>query len=499
VKLKVPTRDKKSEQQKKNSGPGIVTRNILILFISVFSPATGFENICNSAPSPNSVIEVNTDINIFPQDSTSVRLFYSTNNQASWTEIPMETIQLPGYENTWQGNFLSPASGTVWYYLQADKEPLRASQSPCNTNDVWPPPDNLLSWVAIEPAGDTFNNPEGPWLDLTGLWLGYSDTYFYFRITNNYNSWPTSGGLLKWYSYAVGFVNPDAPSDSWIFAPVYVNAWPIMQFGLYAINRYTGALPTKISDIEYQTSGNRLDMRCRIDSLTRDTRFGPWPNTAGYLVAAANTQTITATGATLKDTTVPTLWFGSQTQLMTVGQNTPPQISTPRVRPTRGTGETQFFFSVHYLDADNNLPLIHALIVDDDTFELIPSGHNYSNGVNFTVTLSGFQVEWRRFFFLFNDGMAMVASPVDSFFVEGLGLDDETPVQPGIITVSRQTLLLPPAFFINSQLCLFNASGNRVIELKPGFNDISRLGAGVYFVKNRKNLARCIAKVVINK
>jgi hypothetical protein len=463
--------------------------------------AGGFASICNSAPAPSQATLVNTDIAGFPAADITSGFFYSSDDQASWTEGPLLVIGTPGYESTWQGSFPTPGSGTVWYYVQADSAQFRMTQSPRNSDDAWPPPDNLVAWAAVEPAGDAFNNPEGPWLDLTGVWLGYSDEYFYFRLTNNHDSWPTSGGLLKWYAYSVGFANPEAPSDTWILAPVYVDAWPVMQFGLYAINRYTGATPEKLGDIDYQTSGNRLDMRCRIADMTGDRRFGPWPNSPGWLASAANAQTITVSGSTLKDTTATCVYYGGRTQSKLVGRNTSPQVSMSGVYPDSGTGQTAFLFSVRYADADTNLPVIRCLLVDGDTSELVPSGHGYWGGVIFRATLVGFEPGWHRFSFRFDDGMSAVATPDDSFFVYGLGVGKPDAVRPRIDgpNFARGTLRLP-----HGTVELLAADGRKVLDLRPGPNDVSRLSPGIYFVRERsavsgKRSADSVRKVVITK
>ncbi len=459
----------------------------VIVVLAVLVPAAlagGFANICNSAPAPGGTEFINVDIASFTGTDLATRFFHSIDNQSTWAEQSMSLLGTPGYENTWQGSLAVPTSGTVWYYLQADSAQFRATQSPHNSTDAWPPTDNLVAWAAVEPSGDAFNEPEGPWLDLTGVWLGYSDEYFYFRLTNNHDSWPTSGGLLKWYFYSVGFANPEAPSDTWVFAPVYIDAWPVMQFGLFAINRYTDDTPQRIGDIDYQTAGNRLDMRCHITDMTGDPRFGPWPNIQRWLACAANAQTVTPGGATLKDTTATCTYYAGRTQSKPVGQNTPPQVNMSSVEPDSGTSQTDFLFSVRYADADTNLPVVRRLLVENDTFELVPNGHGYWSGVVFRRTLGGFNPGWHRFSFLFDDGMSAVVSPQDSFFVRGSDLCEgegggAKPIAAS--TVVRGVLLLHKG---TSPSWLLNAMGRKVMNLRPGANDVSHLAPGVYFVRD---------------
>jgi hypothetical protein len=453
--------------------------------------AGGLANVCTSAPAPNGEAAVNVDIWAVADTSVSARFFHSSDGQSTWTEQPMSLLGTPGYENTWQGIFAVPPSGRVWYYLQADTSRFRTTESPFNSADSWPPPDNLLAWAAVEPSGDAFNNPEGPWLDLTGVWLGYSGEYFYFRLTNNHDSWPTSGGFLKWYFYSVGFTNPAAPSDTWVFAPVYVDAWPVMQFGLYAINRYTDDTPERIGDIDYHTTGNRLDMRCRISDMTGDPRFGPWPSSLGWLACAANAQAVTPGGATLKDTTATTTYYALRTHSKTVGWNSSPQVNLSGVEPDTGTGQTEFLFGVRYADSDTNLPLVRRLRVDDDSFELAPNHHRYWNGVVFQRRVSGFSPGRHYFSFRFDDGMASVTTPDDSFFVFGAGVNDcggssSTTYGPSL---TRGVLLLPQDMTETAgtsgrvpRPSLLDAAGRKILGLTPGANDVRSLAPGVYFV-----------------
>ncbi|MFO7639279.1 MAG: hypothetical protein R6X14_08340 [bacterium] len=208
--------------------------------------ATGLGQVSNSAPVGRMLVHADIAPVIgLPGDTIRARLFFSTDSQRTWTERPMVRLAEPGYDSTWQAEVTVPAGpGLFWYYVNADDRMGFATQSPVNAANTWPVTDNLLARVALDPVGDAVS-PDGPWLDLTGARVGRSGDRFYVELTNNHSSWPTSGGLFKWYAYSFGFSNPEAPSDSWVFAPVYVSAWPVMETGLFAINRYTGATPER--------------------------------------------------------------------------------------------------------------------------------------------------------------------------------------------------------------------------------------------------------------
>ncbi|MEO0086233.1 MAG: hypothetical protein ABIK37_06325, partial [candidate division WOR-3 bacterium] len=252
-----------------------------------FAPV--LSNVCNSAPAPGGLVEVNADV----KDSTgydggwsvSAKLFYSLDGQATWQELDMTRIQEPGFDSTFAASFQIPANGSVFYYVRADNGVGFGTQSPCNSGNVWPTPDNYFAAVAAEPTGDTVNNPRGEYLDLTGAGMTYSDDRFYVKLTNHHNSWPLNAGPLgPWFIYSLGFKNPDAATDSLGYTLTYANVAGLYTSGLYEVNTYTSTF-TRVGDVEVNASGNRLLMRCRIAELVARPGFQPWPNPSGYLRA----------------------------------------------------------------------------------------------------------------------------------------------------------------------------------------------------------------------
>jgi hypothetical protein len=445
------------------------------ILAGVILAAPGLSNICNSAPAPGGDILVHTDVAVLDSDGNEwdtegppaeLRVLYSTDNQSSWTEVVMTRLGTPGYDSTWQAEFGIPVSGAVVYYLNGELDGFTATQSPYNGGDTWPPGQNLVSRVARDDTGDAIE-PEGPYLDLTGAYVGYSADHFYFVLTNNDDEWPTSGGLLKWFSYTLGFANPDAPSDTWVFAPVYVDAWPVMEHGLFAVNRYTGSIPERVGDIDHHTAGNRLVMRCAIKDMTDDPRFGPWPNQHGYVYAAANTQTITISGAAVRDTTATGLFYAPRTPRLVVGQNTTPVLFQSGVVPRIGTQETVFRFGLFYADADTHLPVQRSLVVDGDTFELVPSSHRYWDRALFSLNRSGFVPGLHWFHFSFDDGISTVTTTPDTFRVAG------TSVAEGQST-GRARFSAGPAVF-RDRVVLGEIDRGDVVEVRNSVGAVVRL------------------------
>ncbi len=409
--------------------------------------------VCHSAPQPSSPVTVHADFG--DPGPLAGEVCYSTDGQGSWTKLPMARIGEPGYDSTWAAQFAIPGSGTVRYYVRAEAGPAISTQSPHNSGNAWPVTDNFLALAARDTTGDA-QNPEGPFLDLTGAYVGRSDDRFYAALTNNSTSWPLNGGLLgPWYLYSVGFVNPEAPSDTWVFSLSYADIPLAFSTGLYLINRYTADY-TRLADIDASTSGNRLMMRCLASDMTTNPKFGPWPNASGFLSVAANTQTIRISGATPHDTTVACRFY-VRTPGCAVNQNRAPTLDQARVLPQAGTPETDFWFTVRYADEDSNLPLVRSLVVDADTFTLKPGQHRYWQGTQFDVTRSGFGIGWHRFRFAFSDGMSRVETPEDSFYVAGTAL-----AEPALPEAVASVFASPNPFATATSLQLAAGSPGRV-------------------------------------
>jgi hypothetical protein len=63
------------------------------------------------------------------------------------------------------------------------------------------------------------------------------------------------------------------------------------------------------------------------------------------------------------------------------------------------------------------------------------------------------------------------------------------------VSIVRGVLFLPPS--LSPPSSLLSTDGRKVLDLKPGPNDVSRLGPGVYFVREAQAQAQAVRKVVI--
>ncbi len=481
-----------------------MTASLVILLLALAAPPT-LTDICNSAPPTAGQVIVNADIAAQAQDPSSGRLFYSLNSQSSWTELPMTRLVDPGFESTHMATFAVGSSGPVYYYLRAFNQTNIATQSPYNSGNTWPPGMNLLALAADDPTGDAID-PEGNWVDLTGAWVGRSADRFYGSLTNNHTGWPLYTFPQPWFIYSIGFVNPEAPTDTYAFSLSYANVPGVFTTGLYLINRYTASFE-RIADADASTSGNRLHLRCNISDLVSHPKFGPWPNTVGYLSVAANTQAIYPLGgAALRDTTAPADYYALRTPGFTVGQNRAPSLTDPAVNPRTGSPNTFFLFTVTWTDPDSNLPAERTLVVDGNPYYLIPNHHRYWAGAAFRRALAKFTPGWHSFFFRFSDGMSRIESPTDSFFVgttDIIGTD--APGKAGQLRArpnpfSRQTTLAGAA----QGLILITAADGRVLravrQTGQGYVDWDgqdtqgqTVPAGVYFACDPASRAPALA------
>lgn len=461
-------------------------------------------NVCNSAPPPGGRVEFNVDC-AQPADPgpTAAVLFYSTDGQITWQQVDLTRVGAPGYDSTYAAELSAPVSGAGNYYVRASNGANWSTQSPFNSSDQWPPAPGLLAAAADEPAGDA-DDPEGPWMDLTGAFIGRSATHFYAALTNNHTSWPTYTFPQPWYIYSLGFVNPEAQSDTWAFALSYANIPAVYTTGLYAINRYANSFE-RVADAEAVTDGNRLSLRCPIASFTGDARFGPWPNPQGFLTAAANAQAIYPIGGSrMRDTTAGCWFWGLHSPGFTVGANSPPVLSNPRVVPVTGTPETDFWFNTRYTDPDTNLPRLRVLVVDGETIPVRPNHHRYGAGVLFDHTRRGFAPGTHYFSFAFNDGVSAVASSRDSFEVIGTGIADAVPAPAPRLAAKPNPFTATVSFTVKGAttdpLVVSDATGRIVsrtdrVRDQSFIVDLGFLPPGVYFARTAASRPLRLVKI----
>ena len=86
-----------------------------------------------------------------------------------------------------------PPSGAMEYYFRSENDTAVVSMSPKNSANTFPVPTQFMADMGADPSGDAVG-AAGPFLDLTGMQMGYSDTKIYARITNVSGGFPTNQG-----------------------------------------------------------------------------------------------------------------------------------------------------------------------------------------------------------------------------------------------------------------------------------------------------------------
>lgn len=479
---------------------------------SLVPAAPVMRNICHSAPLPGGNVFVNADIfdTLAGPGPVSAQFMYSTDNEASWTTLNMTRIAQPGYDSTFAAMFPAPSSGTVYYYLRANEGVSCATQAPLNVSNTWPPPDNLLTTLADEPAGDA-PGAEGPHLDLTGAYVGRSDEYVYVMLTNNSTGWPLYRFPTPWYIYTVAFRSRQMPTDSFALALTHANVVGLFTTGLVLFNRYTTGFQ-RIADIDVHESGNRLYMRGRWSDMTSRPEFGPWPNSDKFLTVGAGTASFYGLESWYaRDFTDTANLYCLGTPSVNVGENSPPVLSLPNVTPRSGPIGASFNFTVRYTDPNSNLPVLRAVVIDAETVSVGTGNHKYNVGVDFSRRLDGFAVGVHQFRFVFDDGMSRVTTAPDSFEVTGTAVAENPGRGPLLLLATPNPFRDRVRFRVAARetwLEIRSDLGRLVRRIRAASDDFSwdgrddegrRLPAGLYFARLREaGKARRIRLIKLN-
>jgi len=354
-----------------------------------------------STTAPRSEFIVNADISAELEDGTeSATVFVSTDGQSTW-QSAAATI------STGNGN-------TAFAYLSGlvNSEALGynygtiiVSGSPHNINGNWPPGNNLYAHMVDEPSGDASSN-----YDITavrGTYKGsdavdgdgneYIDVErFYMSLTLNGGCCDEGGLFGPWYLYGVGIVNPEAEE-----AVAYAIGYGDGGFGQLTpgLLKITGDLSTGEIDgfdylttnISYNTSGNDMQATALMSYITNDNQWGTWPNSFNGFIVLGVTVEASLDGldvaAEVMDQTNPGLMVCNTTYQ---DGNIALSLSNPGFDSETNT------LSVTYSDGDGNLPWKRTVeLCESGTdncnspIEMIPSGHTYEDGVNFSASVEG--------------------------------------------------------------------------------------------------------------
>ena len=376
-------------------------------------------NFATTAPMQN--FQANVDVDPSLNSSiTQALVFASSDNQQTWNQGSASLIGSDGYENTW-GATISLGSGNSSHsYIRGvvnsealgfNYGDLFVTGSPINSAGAWPPGSNLYAHLADVVSGNASSDYDI--YDMRGTYKNNANG----EIERIYLSIGISGGCCDegslfgpWYLYGVGIVNPESDADV-----AYAIGYGDGGFGqLYpGVLKITGDLASGdvggfeyiSTSLNYSTSGNNLQTTCLMSTITNDSDWGTWPNSFNGFIALGVTVEAALSGldvdASVLDQTDPGL-FIPNTAIQE--GNIVPLLINPNF------DQDNMVLSVDYIDSDGNLPWKREVSVcyDDvcELLDMIPSGHDYISGVQFTASLAGFGENSYDAFFDFNDSDA---------------------------------------------------------------------------------------------
>lgn len=332
--------------------------------------------------------------------------------------IPLSHIDFPPYYvNTYAGSWVFEEPGAaISYYARAEADTFLISQSYKNTGNNMPPEPTVYADLIADAIGDTMQGTMGPWLDLTGTGITYSDTRIFGRLQNVGGGWPTDQSF-NYFFYAFILYPADTLATT-VTAMVYGNIPFIFTPGLYTLDIQDTTFQF-IADIDYATSAD-LHLSCSIDDLLSAPGWDTWPPETGFVITAGVTFTVYFASPTFNDFTYPSA-FVPETHYLDTHDNSPPELAW-EINPVP---EDYIDAGLYYSDSDNNLPVVKSFYFDDVAHEMGTFDRDYTDLAYFQYRLEWpDEGGWHTYYFRFSDGAAVVETPLDSVYLSPIGVED---------------------------------------------------------------------------
>ena len=360
---------------------------ILLLVNSLLAVPPYILNPCNSAVSSSGEVlfQVDYTTGCEPGEIHEVKLFTKASSTTSHNMVQVADDEYYHYTYETSLNITEPTD--YYYWIKSDT--LWATQSFRNPNDNFPPENFIWAYAMSDPIEDLENDITDQKLDITGVWAGYSNNKFYFKMSHRSGDWDGSGGIFgPYYGFVLYITNPAAPSDTFYYALVRtVNISGIFGPGLW---RFTESGDyTKIGDIEHDIFNDTLYMACNRSDLINDTYFGEF---IGYINIGGRTdKKAVLTAENLRaDITDDCKFYPSHNTVDPAYPNNAPLLSSNEVIDNGGYNYT---FLVNYTDTDNNCPTDRRLIINSTEFLLTSehlmssTDHSYDSGSLFEAVI----------------------------------------------------------------------------------------------------------------
>ncbi len=371
-----------------------------------------YSNIRSSAPAQ--VVQFNVDVgdSLLSLPSAQHQLFYRDSAATSWSIMPISLLYEACDTITISTQIdYSPPSGILDWYLRSEVDTVVVSQSPGNLFDQFPPPAYAWADMGADSVGDDADS-DGPWLDILHYYMTYSESRLYVKLVNGGGGFPTSSGLITYYGYGVGFIDPERIDDSISFALAYANVPILAPPGLFRLDLRDSTYQ-RLADITVNISGDSLFMSCDMADLLDQPEWTSWPPPCGFVYTEAATGTRILLSKISNDIS-STGVFIPTTQFLHAGGNTAPTSESGDI--TLIEPDT-IIASVRYADADGHLPTKRVLHLAETEYEMTTCDKDYTDGSDFgcrfVTSLSG----WQPYFFEFSDGLFSVTTPVDSIYL----------------------------------------------------------------------------------
>ena len=394
-----------------------------ILVIAMFATVSAQQSLfsgCSSAGVNNQTVLFNCDFfDPIGLPGVEVNLHYRPQMDSEFTSQTMQLMdEIPFYMMTYETgvNYITDPF-SVEYYFSGGTDSIIATQSPKNTDDLFPPSRDNYAPFSLDPLDDTTNGSAGGWLDLKGSGMTYSDSKVYGYLENATGTWPSNQGLTP-FLYALGFV-PLTGSDSVMYAMVYINIPFVLTPGVYKMSIADTSLE-RLGDIDYMIYDGLLHLACDITTFENDPDWPGWPPPNGFLVSVGMTMSFESLTPNINDITYPT-FYEPKTQFLDFTSNNIPELLNYRFDTIPGVSLTA---RVDYLDADNNLPTARNMYFNYGEYTMASFDHIYIDTSEFQKTIPWPGEGWHYYYFRFSDGSDTVSTPFDSIYLSLSGIEE---------------------------------------------------------------------------
>jgi hypothetical protein len=383
----------------------------LIVFGAAMAQDDSIPYVYSASSAPTATTYFNFDItsSLFYDPSAIHEVIYRDAPATTWSSGSMALFYQACSTYTYSGSInYQPPSDLLEWYFRSENDTVVVSQSPKNSSDQFPVPEYLLADLGADSVGDAGATN----LDITHLYGSYSDTKLYFRFDNNGGGFPTSGGLLTYYMYAIGILNPNQ-TDSTVYLLIYaVN--PLFSTGLYSMSLSDSSF-SQVGSVSSNISGNSLTLSCNISDLVAQPGWPTWPPEYGFIGAAPVAVTSVIATLTYNDFGKAAIFMPLSHMLDFSAVNNAPTLDLPSVIYD-DTGLVTA--EITYTDVDNHLAVERSLYFEGTPYDMTACEKDYENGAVFQTELTVGESGWYHYYFEFSDGDQIVSTATDSVYVD---------------------------------------------------------------------------------